>query len=150
MAELAPEEHVVAGLLKGVAPDLRQLINTRVQVMVRHLRYLSEREDPLWVAALGQGWTPAKLYVVCALNSFYQIILAPLSSPARDAFPNGLGSEIQIRHGSNVFGPASTAGMRRVMAAYRELTTGAGVGADALEANQADDLLAALVVDEVG
>ncbi|HEY0783268.1 MAG TPA: hypothetical protein VGE98_12490, partial [Thermoanaerobaculia bacterium] len=67
-------------LMVGLSPDLRVSALRRVDVMKRELVYLFEQGDLKIFEILKSNWSMDELFAVCALNSFYQIVLAPLAS----------------------------------------------------------------------
>ena len=75
-------------------------------ILTRNLdRVLSEIQNRQLLIVREGGWTQEQLEVLCVLcvlNSFYQIVLGPLASSARE-HTGQLGSEIPVLHGSMLF-----------------------------------------------
>jgi len=54
--------------------------------MLRELRFLKARQDRFLAVIQSAGWTDERLEVLCGLNFFYQLVLGPLASSARERF----------------------------------------------------------------
>lgn len=139
----------VAPLVETMHASLLTVLTRRVDVMVRHLQYLRNEEIDRYVLARDAGWSPDRLDAVVGLNSFYQLVLAPLASAARDHFPSGLVQDVPIAYGSRLrFDPQSTRATRWMMREFREAMGTLRIPFAALEANQVDEMLLVLMPDE--
>ena len=92
---------ITAVLVKNLDRELRTHVVGRREAMLREKRFLSEREDASLSSVRSFGWTDERLEVLCGLNSFYQLVLGPLASSARERF-GILGREIPILYGETL------------------------------------------------
>lgn len=69
--------------------------------MLRELRFMEDKGDSRLMLARAAGWTSKRLTVLCGLNSFYQLVLGPLASSARDRY-GVLGREVPILYGESL------------------------------------------------
>ena len=92
---------VTAALVKNLDRELRTQIVRRGESMLREKRFLQEREDRSLSFVKNLGWTDERLEALCGLNSFYQLVLGPLASSARERF-GILGREIPILYGETL------------------------------------------------
>jgi hypothetical protein len=147
---MADFDEEVSRLNSFLAADLhaevRGLIERRVDAMERHMAFLADQGDPRLELVGKLGWSRSRLRVVCGLNSFYQVVLAPLASSARASFPRNLGGRTPINYGTRIrFDVRRSRAIRRMMAAFNELVTESGIPLEALEANQFDDMVLSLL-----
>ena len=108
--------------------------------MVRELNFLREREDRGLVLLRGVGWQDDHLHVIFLLNSFYQRVLGPQKSAAREG-PKGLGSSIPIHHGSTVFDRASARQVNAAVISFNKMNQELNVRLHWLYANTCRDLV---------
>jgi hypothetical protein len=130
-------------------PELRLLIDRRVDAMLRQIAYLRTQDNSPRV--VWNRWSLEQLQAICILNSFYQLVLAPLASPNATHPSSGLVHSVPVRYGSGLRFDAQTA--RQTAAARREflhVTSRLGVPLPALRAAQADELLFALAQEPSG
>lgn len=111
---------VTAALVKNLDRELRTQIVRRSESMLREKRFLQEREDRSLSFVKNLGWTDERLEVLCGLNSFYQLVLGPLASSARERF-GILGREIPILYGETLrFDAERGSRLRRAHTAFFE------------------------------
>ena len=139
---------VIDTLYERPRSDVRAVLDRRVAAMIRHLDYLEAAEVDTYELVRETGWTPAMLASVVGLNSFYQVVLSPLSSWARDDSPAGLVDDFPVSYGTRLrFDRGSRVRVRIMMSEFWSLVGESGIPAVAVEANQADDLVQALLPD---
>lgn len=88
-------------LVNDLDRDLRTQIVARREAMLREKRFLEEREDPSLSSVKAIGWTDERFEALCGLNSFYQLVLGPLASSARERM-GLLGRDIPILYGETL------------------------------------------------
>ena len=137
---------VLNGLTAELEWDLQRQIAKRVEAMKRHLRFLAESENE-WLATVQRiGWTDQQLEILCELNSFYQIVLGPLTSSSRIARGQVLGAEVPIHYGTTLtFDRARAQRIRSTMASFMGRMRRLGIPQQCLTAARADDLLRAVL-----
>jgi hypothetical protein len=94
-------------LLHTLAANLdwrvRRQLDRRMDLLMRELIYRYDparrRNDDRILYLQTHEWPLERMRVVCVLNTFYQIVLAPLASAAHGT-EIGLGREIPIQYGS--------------------------------------------------
>ncbi len=134
-------EKVLQLLTARLERELKRRINERVDVMLREIAYLEEQENTDLHYLQRRGWTREKLQVVCCMNSFYQIVLAPLASSAREEIPEGIGEEIPILYGELRFDARRAKAIREVHTAFEHLISRAELPTDALTFNRPSDFV---------
>lgn len=133
-----------APLLRHLDPELRRQIASRAELMLRHLRYLSDRNDSALTELRRLGWTDERLSVVFDFNAFYQLVLGPLSASARVGRVQ-LGNATPIRYGESlVFDQTRGARIRSAERAFLNLLDRAKLPSSVLTAPHTDDLIEAL------
>jgi hypothetical protein len=75
---------------------------SRVDNMMRGLRYEADQRSKEFRGARENGWTLEKMEIVCCLNAFYQIVLGPISAATRGATSVGLVRDIPVQYGTKV------------------------------------------------
>jgi len=137
-------------LRSGLSPDLRQKFEDRVGAMGRELRYMDETDNAQLKAAIDLGWSFERLGILCALNSFFQLVIAPLASSAGTQ-GRTLGDTVPIIHGEKLRFDRARATSVRAMVAYFMLSiNAAGIGERLLTASHAGDLVFYLVLRDEG
>jgi hypothetical protein len=111
---------VTSVLVRKLDRELRRHVLERRDAMLRELRFLRLREDSFLRIAQSAGWTEQRLEVLCGLNSFYQLVLGPLTSSARERF-GILGREVPILYGDSLRFDAKRA--TKLRAAHRAFFT---------------------------
>lgn len=135
---------MLEALINPLDLDLRRLIARRVEAMQRQMTYLQERQDRRLLQAQ-RRWSANELHAIFLLNSFYQIVLAPLASPASVHPATGLGRTVPIRLGETLTFDAERAeSVSEAREAFLRLAIRLGVSHAALRAAHADDVLFAL------
>lgn len=94
-------DSITAILVKNLDRELRSQIVRRREAMLREKTFLEERGDTRLLFVRDLGWTDERLEVLCGLNSFYQLVLGPLASSARERF-GILGREVPILYGESL------------------------------------------------
>ena len=79
--------------------DLKMLIEKRVSAFIRQLEYIKTQDNQYLIRLYSNNWNDEMLKVVFVFNSFYQLVLGPLSSSARNSTVYELGAEIPIAYG---------------------------------------------------
>lgn len=82
--------------------DLKILIEKRYSAFERQLKYLKTQNKNYLIILYSNSWTDERLKVIFALNSFYQLVLGPLSSSALNISNTGLGRDIPIKYGKSI------------------------------------------------
>lgn len=136
-------DNVLKTLTRGLDHNLKAQVASRVDVMIRELRYLEERRDDHFLFVQERHWPLAKLELLCVLNSFYQVVLGPLASSARDRSGHALEAT-PILHGSIRFDRERAAKIKAAHGAFTRLVRTAGVDQDILAANHSYDLVLSL------
>lgn len=92
---------VLETLSSTLPRDSRDIVIGRFNALERQLDYLIEKQDRRVRAVMKKGWGVKRLKIVLALNSFYQTILSPLASSARDFNRLSPLSDLDILYGSS-------------------------------------------------
>lgn len=132
---------VTAHLLERLDSDLRQQVRKRQDGMLRELRYLNDQRDYRLLAVRRRGWSDERLTVLCGLNAFYQLVLGPVASSARER-TGVLGRDSVILYGKSIRFDADRnrrirAALMSFMRAIEDVPASQGV----LTAPRFDDLL---------
>lgn len=136
---------VTTVLVSKLDRDLRFQVLSRRENMLRELRFLEERRDPRLLTAHQHQWTNERLEVLCGLNAFYQLVLGPLASSARDRF-GFLGRDIPILYGETVrFDSKRSSTIQAAHSAFMSALDVVPVATDMLTAPHFDDLLFRLI-----
>jgi hypothetical protein len=141
---------VLPELASQLDPELNRQIRWRVEALARHARFLTKRESEDMLFVRSRGWTDERLHILYELNSFYQIVLAPLASATRIRSDIGLGRAIPIRYGHRSFDAEYAKEVDQMMRAFMARMRRSGISQRILAANRADDLVAALAVQLKG
>lgn len=113
----------------------------RVEALMRGLKYLQENDDKRLSEIKQFGWSLERLEIICILNAFYQIVLGPLASSARER-KGVLGEETPIIYGELIrFDAERNRGIRAVHKAFSEIILGLPGQLNLITANHADDLV---------
>ena len=92
----------ILDLLTETLPrDTRELVTRRFHALEKQLIYYTEKGDKRALFAQKAGWGVERLKIVLALNAFYQIVLAPLASSAREIRSPNPMVNIDILYGSS-------------------------------------------------
>lgn len=128
-------------LTSGLDRDLRGKILARVDALMRGVKYMQETNNELISKLERQGWNLNRLETICALNAFYQIVLGPLSSSARER-TGALGEDIPILYGELIrFDTARSRKIRAAHMAFTEIIAGLPGQTSLITASHADDLV---------
>lgn len=92
---------VIGPLMERLDADLRRQIRTRQDGMVRELRYLSDKRDPMLASVRQSGWSNERLSILCGLNSFYMFVLGPLAGSVSDR-SSVIGRDMVIQYGESI------------------------------------------------
>ena len=113
--------------------------------MLRELRFLEERQDRRLLTAHRYKWTNSRLEVLCGLNAFYQLVLGPLTSSARDRY-GVLGQDVPILYGETLrFDSSRSSKIREAHQTFFAALEDVPVARQLLTAPHFDDLLFRLV-----
>ncbi len=135
-------EPLMEVLAEGLDTAVRRRLDWRVRAMDSHLSYIWERS-----LAPRSRWPIESVRIVIVLNSFYQIVLAPLAASTRSPLTSEVG-EVPITYGTLRFDERRARPIRAAMFRFRSLLLDSSVPLPALRANHADDLLSALMQAE--
>jgi len=91
--------NVLNDLTKSLDGDMRSAVWTRAHGLTRGVRYEVEKKTANSINAMSAGWTPQQIEIICHLNAFYQIVLGPLASVARENLQLGLVKDTCIAYG---------------------------------------------------
>lgn len=122
--------------------EVRLLVRRRFDDMRRHLSHLREKDHPALSIVRRRGWTMGRLEVVLALNSFYQVVLAPLASSGRNYRDRELGSSIPVVYGESMrFDRSWGERITSVYDAFKEVALQFDIRESYLTAQHADDVV---------
>ena len=131
-------------LTTGLDSDLRKKIQVRVDALMREIKYLKENDDTRLSELEIKGWNSERLEIICVLNAFYQLILGPLASSAREK-TGVLGEEIPILYGELLrFDTDRNRKIRSAHQAFTEIISGLPGQLNLLTASHASDVVFAL------
>lgn len=121
--------------------DLKNQIQMRVEALMRGIKYLQETDDKRLLEIKQFGWSLERLEIICILNAFYQIVLGPLASSARER-TGALGEEIPILYGELIrFDADRNRGIRAVHKAFSDIILGLPGQLNLITASHADDIV---------
>jgi len=124
--------------------DLRNQIKRRVDALERGIKYMQETNNERLAALQRQGWSIDRIEVICALNAFYQSVLGPLASSARERV-GVLGEEIPILYGDLIrFDADRNSKIRSAHKAFADIISGLPGGLQLITANHASDIVYSL------
>lgn len=132
---------VLKTLTTGLDSDFISKIQSRVDALMREVKYLNESRNDLLSEIQQAGWSNDRLEVICELNAFYQMVIGPLASSARER-TGSLGEDIPILYGDKIrFDTVRNRKMRALHRAFMEAISDLPAPSDLLSANQAYDLI---------
>ncbi|MEI8356785.1 MAG: hypothetical protein WCG31_11970 [Deltaproteobacteria bacterium] len=135
---------VLRTLTAGLNSDFISKIQSRVDALMRDVRYLNESRNELLLEIQQAGWSNDRLEVICELNAFYQMVIGPLASSARER-TGALGENIPILYGDKIrFDSNRNRKMRSLHRAFMEAISDLPATSDLMSANQAYDLIKTL------
>ena len=140
-------------ILKVLSSDLeaktKQIIQRRVDSLMRGVKFEKERNSPHILEARKNGWNIEKIEIICCLNAFYQIVLGPLASPSRSKTSTGLLTEHDIKYGKKVhLNSADIDIIGRCHDSFVNTIKKLGIDFWCLQANHAQDLIFRLSKNE--
>lgn len=113
-------DRILNTLLDGLGHDVRRAVNNRFDAMHRELMFRWDQADGDAAFLRGLGYTAEHLRTICALNSFYQIVIGPLSAASRRWRTSDF-NKLTIRHGRLVLGPAESAKLREMVTRFERI-----------------------------
>lgn len=132
---------VLRTLTAGMNSDFVSKIQSRVDALMREVKYLNESRSDLFTDIQQAGWSNDRLEVICELNAFYQMVIGPLASSARER-TGALGENIPILYGEKIrFDSDRSRKMRSLYRAFMEATSDIPATSELMAANQAYDLI---------
>ncbi len=97
------EQTIIDILCRNLDWKVQQKCNRRYDFLCRQYSYLLSTENNNLLFSLKNGWFEEKYKVLFALNSFYQIVIAPLSSATNSSHNSiGIGSSITVSYGKSI------------------------------------------------
>jgi hypothetical protein len=133
---------VLTTLVEPLDGEVRVLVRRRFDDMRRQLGYLREKDHPALRMVRKRGWAVDRLEVVLALNSFYQVVLAPLASSGRNYRDRELGSSIPVVYGDSMrFDRSWGERITSVYDAFKEVTFQFDIRESYLTAQHTDDVV---------
>lgn len=113
-------DRMLDALLADVHYAVRRLVMRRFQAMQQELGFRWEQPDGDAVFLRSIGYTAEHLRALCALNSFYQIVIGPLSAASRKWRASDFDI-LTIRHGQLAVGPLETAQLREMVTRFERI-----------------------------
>lgn len=111
---------------------------------MREVKYLNESKNEILLELQQAGWSNNRLEVICELNAFYQMVIGPLASSARER-TGALGENIPILYGDKIcFNSDRNKKMRSLHRAFMEAISDLPATSDLMSANKAYDLIKTL------
>src|ERR1043166_3341479 len=107
-------------LLTNVHYAVRRLVMQRFEAMERELGFRWQQSDGDAVFLRGIGYAAEHLRVLCALNSFYQIVIGPLSAASRKWRAADFDT-LTIRHGQLAVGRVEVAALRDMVTRFERI-----------------------------
>ena len=95
-------KNVLTELTKDLDWEVKQQVIRRYGAMVSQYNYLKETHNEYLIFTYRREWFDDKYTTLFALNSFFQIVLGPLSSSSRGVSEIGLGSKTPIIYGKSI------------------------------------------------
>lgn len=133
-------DRILDALLAGVHYAVRRLVMQRFEAMERELGFRWERSDGDAVFLRRLGYTAEHLRVLCALNSFYQIVIGPLSAASRKWRVADFET-LTIRHGDLAVGPVEAVQLREMVSRFERIFAEIDMPARFGAANTTGDLI---------
>jgi hypothetical protein len=113
-------DRILDSLLAGVPYAVKRLVMQRFEAMHRELSFRWEQSDVNAVFLRRAGYTTEHLRTLSALNSFYQIVIGPLSAASRKWRASEF-DVVTIRHGQLALGPAEAAQLREMVTGFERI-----------------------------
>lgn len=133
--------HPVLKILVDVMErDIRCQCDRRYQALVRQYNYLVETKNEHLIFTYSKGWVSEKYKVLFALNTFFQIVIGPLSSSTRGVSGVGVGSSIPISYGTIKFNKARNKAVNKAYSDFIIFVHECGMDEWWLNLNQASDI----------
>ena len=132
---------VLGTLVEGLEHDVRQAVLMRVEDIRRELAYLATSQHSQLLELRNRGWGSERLEAVAALNAFYQVVLGPLASSARDRY-GVLGREVPILYGTLIrFDAERSDRLNAAHHAFLQAIAALPASREAITANRASDIV---------
>lgn len=131
---------VLSTLTGELEPEMRIRISERVNTMRRQLQYMLDAEDASITYVQSRGWELQRLIVVCELNSFYQAVLGPLASSARERC-GSLGEDLAVLYGSLRFDKNRARRVRAAHIGFMAIVAELEIPQELLTANHSADMV---------
>ena len=113
-------DRILDTLLSRAHYAVRRLVMQRFEAMQRELGFRWEQSDRDAVYLRAIGYTAEHLRVLCALNSFYQVVVGPLAAASRKWRASDFDS-LTIRHGQLAVGPVEAGHLREMVSRFERI-----------------------------
>lgn len=141
-------EKIVTLLTKNLEYEIKNQVIRRYTAMSSQFDYLKEQQDQFLLTCFQGKWTDSKFKVLFALNSFFQIVIGPISSSAYNLSECGLGTEIPINFGKSIrFDKARNSAVQSMHADFTKIAGRYGFSLPLLTANRSSDLIYKIAMD---
>lgn len=136
---------VLDALIAEVEWPVRRAVERRYSGMSRELEYLfTMRNNRVAVSdaeiVQSEGWSLARVDVLCALNAFYQIVLGPQGAASRKFHKKELAN-LEVAHGSSRFDEDRATATRMMIYEFERRFANLGFQSDVATAPTAGSLL---------
>lgn len=139
-------DEILEILSRGLDWEVRRRLDMRRSAMVRQIEYLRSQQNEMLFFLEVRQFTVDRLNTICSLNTFYQIVLAPLASSARLKPPLGLGERVPITYGETIrFDAQRARNIRATHRAFLQLTRRFGIPENVLTASDAYEMVSRMM-----
>lgn len=141
---MSPTENLAKALFATVQSGLRENAKRRYESLERDISYEVQKKNANVSYLAARGWKKERIRLAAALNSYYQVVVAPVQLVVTGAGAAGLISTNPIAHGSTRFGPVRCHEYRLVVSDFYSVASRLHVSQFMLSANAAYDLIQAI------
>lgn len=136
-------------LTKDLDPELRRRLLWRYDYLVRRVKHLKANKYSSYTSALNNGWTFRNIEILCLLNSFYHVVLGPLSAVSNTSFRSGIFSRSPIKYGSLIQLDCNTSKrFSMCINDFNSIIEKLGINYWILRSNLADDIIYRLATQD--
>lgn len=139
---MADQKYPLINILsKGLEFSTKQSLNARVENLMRQIRYEEKEQTNEFRKAKKNGWDLKKLEMLCCLNSFYQLVLGPLSSVSKSKSSSNFIKDHPIAYGNIRLTIQESEKLALCHTAFMEIITKLDIDFWWLSVNHGHDLL---------
>ena len=138
---LSKMHDLMSVLTKELDHKTKLLMSRRMDLMLSQIKHLRVTDENKFKMLSEKKWDFKRIETICILNSFYQLVLAPLESLLINTRVN-LGNVIPINYGmATTFDKNSKTNIDDMVRFFYEIIDSAGIRKKWLESRHASDMI---------